>query len=445
MQEVDLVVSADWVVPVAPGENDVLTHYSAVVHDGRIVDLTPTDAVAERYIPGQHLERPGHVLMPGLINAHTCASRVLLRGYGDGMRREALHARRVAPAEKRWLSESFVRDGTELAIAEMLLGGTTCFSTSDAFPDVVARIAARLSLRACVGLPVSEASSRWAEDAADAMRKNLKVHDAYKGNPLLGFAFAPAAVHEVTDATFKRVRALADQLELPVQVPLHATAAEVHRSVTDTGSRPLARLDEHGLVTPLLRAIHMTQLLPSDIDLLAERGAHVVHCPEAALKLASGICPVNALHEAGVNVALGTGSAVSNNDLDLFGELRTAALVAKIESNNAAALPAHSALAMATLDSARCLGLGDECGSLEAGKWADMITVDLDRAGTQPVYDPVSQVVHCASRDQVNDVWVAGRQQVAAGRLTNLSASDAIARAKGWRDRIHADTEAQGA
>ncbi len=442
MQEVDLVVSPEWIVPMAPREQRVLEGYSAAVQDGRLLDLLPTAEVASRYIPAQHLSRPGHVLLPGLVNAHTHAAMTLLRGYADDLRLEPWLKSRIMPAEKRWVSETFVRDGTELAIAEMLLGGITCFKDMYFYPDVAARVAARLRVRACVGLIVIEEPSSWAQNASEYLSKDLKVHDEYKGHPLISFAFSPHSTYTVSEATLVRVRGLADQLDLPVHMHLHETAAEVHASLNEHGERPLARLEKLGFVTPLLQAVHMTQLTAKEIDLLSKRGVQVIHCPESNLKMASGICPVSDLQDAGVTVALGTDGAASNNDLDMFSEVRTAALVAKVESNNATALPAYKALEMATLSGARTLGLGDSCGSLEAGKWADMITVNLETAGNQPVYDPVSQLVYCASREHVSDVWIAGRQHVASGRLTQMSESDVIARAKGWRERIGTATTA---
>ncbi len=205
-----------------------------------------------------------------------------------------------------------------------------------------------------------------------------------------------------------------------------------------TGLRPLERLAQLDLLNLNLVAVHMTALLPGEIESLAEVNANVVHCPESNMKLASGFCPVHELLQAGVNVALGTDGAASNNDLDMLDELRAAALLAKAVANDATAVPAHTALRMATLNGARALGLEERIGSLEAGKAADIVAIDLSAISSQPVYDPLSQVVYTAGRDQVTDVWVAGRRLLKERKLTTLDEPTIVQKAAEWRDRIAA-------
>jgi 5-methylthioadenosine/S-adenosylhomocysteine deaminase len=238
------------------------------------------------------------------------------------------------------------------------------------------------------------------------------------------------------------VQVLSDELDVPIHMHLHETHSEVEESRVAHGVRPLARLETLGLLSPSLVAVHMTQLLDEEIDRLAAAGVTVVHCPESNLKLASGFCPVQKLHDAGVNVALGTDGAASNNDLDMLGEMRTAALLAKAVYNDAAALPASSVLRMATLNGARALGLGEETGSLVPGKWADVAAVDLDTLETQPLYDPISQLVYAASRNQVTDVWVAGQHVLKNRELTQLDVQELMQRAREWQARIAADDSA---
>ena len=435
MEKVDTLIKARWVVPAAP-RADALADHAVAIRQGRIVAVLPASEAAARFEAEEVLERPSHVLLPGLVNAHTHAAMTLLRGLADDLPLMDWLENHIWPAEQRWVGAEFVEHGTELAIAEMLLGGTTTFNDMYFFPDVTARVAARAGMRAVVGMIVVRFPTSWASDGAEYLRKGLALRDEYKGHPLVSAAFAPHAPYTVADEEFERIRRLADELEIPVHMHVHETAEEVARQVALDGRRPLDRLAELGLVSPMLAAVHMTQLEDEEISRLAAAGASVIHCPESNLKLASGFCPVARLLEAGVNVALGTDGAASNNDLDMVGEMRSAALLAKGVSGAADAVSAHDVLAMATVNGARALGLGEETGSLEAGKWADVCCVDLARPATWPVYDPVAQLVYAATRDQVTDVWVAGRRAVSAGQLTRQDPQEIMARAESWRDRI---------
>ena len=435
MEKVDTLIKTRWVAPVAPASG-VLADHAVAIRQGRIVDLLPSEAALARYDAAEIVDRPGHLLIPGLVNAHTHAAMTLLRGLADDLTLMDWLQHHIWPAERRWMSAEFVEHGTELAMAEMLLGGTTTFNDMYFFPEVVARAAARAGMRACVGMILIKFPTVWAGDPAEYLRKGLALRDEYKGHPLVSTAFAPHAPYTVDDEYLVKIRRLADELEVPVHTHVHETADEVLGSVVDCGARPLARLDRLGLVSPMLMAVHMTQLEDAEIERVAAAGASVVHCPESNLKLASGFCPVAKLLAAGVNVCLGTDGAASNNDLDMLGEMRTAALLAKGVAGRADAVTAGQALEMATLNGARALGLADEIGSIEAGKWADLCCVDLERPATWPVYDPVAQLVYAAGRDQVEDVWVAGRRMVSDGRLVRMDEAAIIARAGAWRDRI---------
>jgi 5-methylthioadenosine/S-adenosylhomocysteine deaminase len=300
-------------------------------------------------------------------------------------------------------------------------------------------------MRASVGLIVLDFPTVWANDAGEYISRGLAVHDNYRGDPLISTVFAPHAPYTVSDRPLQHIRVLADELDIGIHMHVHETADEVDKAEALTGQRPLARLHDLGLVSPALLAVHMTQLGSSEIAAFAAAGGHIVHCPESNLKLASGFCPVHALLAAGVNVALGTDSAASNNDLDMLGEMRTAALLAKGTSGDASALPAHEVLRMATLNGASALGLGEDTGSLVPGKWADLAAVNLDTPETQPVYDPVSQLVYASGREQVTDVWVAGQQLLKERRLTTLDGNDILARTRGWRDRIRSTNQTQHA
>lgn len=435
MTPVDLVISARWIVPVEP-QHTLLHDHALVVHDGRIVALLPTEEAHRHYRPELVHALDRHVLIPGLVNAHTHASMTLFRGLADDLTlMEWLNAH-VWPAEKRWVSEAFVRDGTRLAVAEMIRGGTTCFNDMYFFPDETARVAEDAGIRAVVGLIVLDFPSVWAGDADEYLAKGTAVHDEFRNSPLVTTAFAPHAPYTVSDGPLQRVQTLAEELDCPVHMHVHETGQEVSDSVRKLGERPLARLERLGLLSPRLVAVHVTQVEETEIEAMARAGVHAVHCPESNLKLASGFCPVARMLDLGVNVAIGTDGAASNNDLDMLGELRTAALLAKGVAGSASVVPAASVLRAATLGGAQALGLDDLVGSLEPGKAADVVAVDLGGVHTQPVYDPLSQLVYAGGREQVTDVWVAGRHLLRDGTLLTIDEAEPLARAREWGERI---------
>jgi len=435
MEKVDLIVAARWVIPGEPA-GVVLDDHSVAVRDGRIVDVLPRDAARRRYECDEWRTLQDHILIPGLVNAHTHAAMTLLRGLADDLPLEEWLGEHIWPAENQWVGVDFVRDGTELAVHEMIRGGTTCFQDMYFYPDVVAQTAVDAGMRAVVGMIVIEQPTVWAQHAEEYLSKGLAVHDQFRGNALIRTAFAPHAPYTVGDDTLDRIRVLADELEVPVHMHVHETAVEVADAVRDAGQRPLERLDALGLVSTQLAAVHMTELSGAEIAQLAERGASVVHCPESNLKLASGFCRTADLARAGVNVALGTDGAGSNNDLDMFGEMRTAALIGKAVAGDAAAITAADALSMATINGARALGWADDIGSIVRGKYADMVAVDMRVPATQPVYHPISQLVYAAARDQVSDVWVAGRSLLRDGAFVTDRTEALFERVLGWQRRI---------
>lgn len=435
MQPIDTLIKARWIIPVVP-EKTVLDRHAIALRDGRIIDILPSDEASGRYSARHIHELQDHALIPGLINAHTHSPMSLFRGLADDMPLMQWLQEKIWPAEGRWVNAQFVRDGAQFAIAEMILGGTTCFADMYFFPEQVAEAAQAAGIRACVGLIVLDFPTVWAANADDYIHKGVALHDALKHKPLLHTMFAPHAPYTVSDDPLQRIRTLADELDIPIMCHVHETAFEVSDAAAKTGQRPLARLHKLGLLTPSLLAVHMTQLSAEEIKLVADNGVHVIHCPESNMKLASGYCPVQALQQAGANVALGTDGAASNNDLDMFGEMRSAALLAKNVAGDATALPAFQALQMATLNGARALGIAQDTGSLERGKSADIVAVNLAHINTSPVYDPVSQIVYAAGSHQVSDVWVGGRQLLQNRRLTTLDLHALLDKAEDWRGRI---------
>lgn len=412
---VDLLIEARWIIPVVPA-GVTLEDHAVAVSGGRIAALLPREEAHAAYVPARVIRLDRHVLMPGLVNAHTHAAMTLLRGFADDMPLMRWLRERIWPAEMEHVSPEFVYDGTLLAAAEMIRGGVTTANDMYFFPDAAARAFADSGMRACVGMIAFEFPTRYASTADDYLAKGLAARDRYRDEARLSFCFAPHAPYTVSDATFQRVVSLAEELDVPIHLHVHETRDEVEESLRDHGMRPLERLLQLGVVSPRLAAVHAIELDHSEIELLARHGASVVHCPSSNLKLASGFAPVQRLIDAGVNVALGTDGAASNNRLDVLTELRLAALLAKAVSRETEAFPAHAAIHAATLAGAQALGLERIIGSIEAGKQADLIAVDFDDPSLTPCYVPASHIVYATERSNVSDVWVGGEQLLSAKR-----------------------------
>ncbi|WP_248764548.1 TRZ/ATZ family hydrolase [Pseudomonas protegens] len=430
----DLLLLPTWLVPVEPA-GVVLREHGLGIRDGHIVFIGPR-AEALKYRATQTRELPDTLLTPGLINAHGHAAMTLFRGLADDLPLMTWLEKHIWPAEAKWVDEAFVRDGTDLAIAEQIKGGITCFSDMYFFPKVASERVHNSGMRAQVAIPILDFPIPGAHDADEAIRQGVELFGDLKHHPRINITFGPHAPYTVGDENLEKIRIIAEELDAAIHMHVHETAHEVQQSVEQHGERPLARLARLGLLGPRFQAVHMTQISDDDLALLVETNTSVIHCPESNLKLASGFCPVERLWQAGVNVAVGTDGAASNNDLDLLGETRTAALLAKAVAGSATALDAHRALRMATLNGARAMGLESQVGSLEIGKAADLTAFDLSGLGQQPIYDPVSQLIYATGRDCVKHVWVAGKQLLDDRRLTRLDEHQLGATARDWARRI---------
>jgi 5-methylthioadenosine/S-adenosylhomocysteine deaminase len=437
MQHEYKILKPGWIVTVN-ADFEVLRDYAVVVEDNRIHSLASIDEVRQLpcYAEAQVVDLPGHALLPGLVNSHTHASMSLLRGIADDLPLMDWLSNHIWPAEARWVDAGFAVDGFKLAAAEMIRSGTTCMNDMYFFPDEVARCAQQIGMRVVVGLIVLDFPSAWAQNANEYLHKALAVHDEIRGYGLVDSALAPHAPYTVADEPLRQIAMYSNELDLPVHIHLHETRTEVDEAQTKNGQRPLQRLDQLNLLNSSLIAVHMTELNEFEIERIAEAGVNVAHCPESNLKLASGICPLTSLLDKGVNVCLGTDGAASNDDLDMFGEMRTAALLAKGSSGDASACNARQTIEMATINGARALGMADRIGSIEVGKYADLIAIDLTALNTQPVYDPVAQIVYAASSRQVSDVWIDGVAQLRNHEFCHLDANEIIAVAASWAQRI---------
>ena len=433
--KIDLLINSRWIIPVVP-ENRVFENCALAIDQQKIVGIYPQAEAQSKFDPLAVVDLDDHILMPGLVNAHGHAAMSLLRGYADDLPLQPWLEEHIWPVEARVLSAEFVADGTNLAMAEMIKTGTTCFADMYFFADTVAEQVQRSGMRSQIGFTVFDFPTAGGKDPDDYIHKGLQLRDIYKGDGLIKIACAPHAPYTVGDETMRRIATYANELDMPVHIHCHETAQEVADSLKLYGCRPLQRLDDLGVLLPQTQLVHMTQIDDSDIRLIQDNNCHVVHCPESNLKLASGFCPVGKLIDAGVNVALGTDGAASNNDLDLFGELKTAALLAKAVADDASVLDAHAALRMATINGAKALGWDDQIGSLEAGKSADMIAVEISSLSQKPLYNPASQLVYSNAGSQVTHSWVAGKALLRERSLVTLDEDNLIRRADAWRNQI---------
>lgn len=435
-QTADLVINARWVIPVEPADL-TLEHHAVVIRGGTITDLLPQELARTRHRADRTINLPDHVLIPGLVNLHAHSPMALMRGIADDLPLMRWLQEAIWPAEGKHISSTFVREGTLLAIAEMLRGGITTCNEMYFHPAAAAEAFDLLGMRAVIGLTTLEFPTPYASDADDYLRKGLAARDAWKNHPLIDFALAPHAPYTVSDATLARIAALAAELDIPIHMHIHETAQEVADSIAQFGKRPLARLAGLDLLGENFIGVHAVHLDDSDIELLQRHHCSVAHCPTSNMKLASGIAPVARLQAAGILTGLGTDGAASNNRLDLLQEIRHASLLAKVSTLDATAIPAHAALRMATLDGARALGLGDRIGSIEAGKAADLCAVALDTFETRPCFNPASHLVHVAGREHVSHVWVAGEIRVDKGNtVLQLNDTELLGFAALWQTKL---------
>ena len=433
--QADLVIEARWIATVA-SQQPLLENHAVIVQAGNIVEILPIAQARQKYSATSLVCLDEHVLIPGLINLHTHAPMSLMRGIADDVALMPWLHQHIWPAEQAVVSEAYVQDATLLACAEMLSGGITCFNDMYFYPQATAVAVNQAGMRANLGLLVLEFPSAYASDADDYLQKGFAAHDSWRNNPLLSTSIAPHAPYTVSNKTFESIITYAEQLSLSIHTHLHETLDEISQSEAQYGLRPLQRLAEFGLLGPNLVAAHCVHLLPHEIDLLAEYGCHVAHCPNSNLKLASGIAPLTQLLAKGVNVGLGTDGVASNNRLDIFAEMRLSALLAKGVSGDATVVPAHQALAMATINAAKALGLEHKIGSIEVGKLADLAAVKLSDIATAPYYDPISHLVYACGREHVTHTWVAGELRYSNGVYANIEPNELKEIINTWQPKL---------
>ena len=429
------ILSPKWLVPVVP-RGMILENHSLVIEGAKIAAICLRDEALKRYPDFEEVRLEQHVLTPGFVNVHGHAAMTLLRGYADDKALMDWLNNFIWPAENQFVTHEFVYDGTALAVAEMIRGGTTAGIDTYFFPNASSSAYIDLGFRAQVSMPVIQFPTPWAAGEDEHIAKAVEVHSELAGQALITTALAPHAPYTVTDEGFEKIVVKADELGLPLHLHLHETATEVEDAVNANGERPIARMNRLGVIKPTLQAVHMTQLTMEEIDLLAQKGVSIAHCPDSNLKLGSGYCPVPQLQAAGVNVGIGTDGVASNNNLDMSAELRSAALLAKGISEDPTQVSAETALEMGTINGARLMGLEDKIGSLEVGKQADIIAIDLSDPLSQPVHHPVSQIVYSTTGEQVSHVWINGTPKLRQKRFVDLDIPSVLAKADGWRQKM---------
>ncbi len=431
------IIKPSWILTV--NDNfDLLTAHAIVIKGNKIVSIAPVSEIDES-IASEVVELENHLLMPGLINAHGHAAMSLFRGIGSDLPLMDWLNNHIWPAEAKWVSRQFVADGVELAVSEMIRSGTTCFNDMYFFPDVMAKTCQQMGIRSVAGMIVLDFPTVWAKDSEEYLSKALMLIDEFKEMPLVTAAFAPHAPYTVSDEPLRQISLYSNELDIPVHMHIHETQFEVDEALKTSGMRPLQRLDQLNLLNSNMMAVHMTALNEMELERIAETGVNIVHCPESNLKLASGFCPLSKILEHNINVCLGTDGAASNNDLDMFGEMRTAALLGKGISSDASSCSSEQIIRMATINGAKTLGLSDQVGSLELGKKADMIAIDFSHINTQPVYDPVAQLIYSTNSYQVSHVWIDGKAKLNNYSLVDIDAIEIMSKAQQWQQIIRDD------
>lgn len=436
MESIDQIIQAKWLIPCEEN-NTVLEDHAFIIHQGKIKDILPSKLANTRYTAHVRESYSTHAIIPGLINAHTHVPMTYFRGLADDLALMNWLSNHMWPAEKKWLSPEFVYDSSLFGMAEMIRSGTTCFNDMFFFLSDTAKATEVAGLRGHIAMHIIAFPTNWAKDVEEEFTKALAFYEEYKNSKYVTVTAAAHSMYTVTaDNDLLRLKEIAERYDLKINMHVQEPKTEIDVVLKQTQLRPLQRLEKLGLLSPRLIAIHMLHLNEEDLDLVQTYKPHVVHCPQSNMKLASGICPVSALRARGINVALGTDGAASNNDLSMLDEMRSATLLDKHTTQNPEALPAYTTLQMATLNGAKALGIEHLTGSLTVGKSADFVALDLEEIETLPVFHPVSQIVYAAARNQVTDVWVAGKQLLKNRKLMTLDEKELIDKAKYWGEKI---------
>jgi len=436
MQNVDYIIYGDYVLPMDEGLT-VIKDGAIAVSGTNILEVGTSKEISKKYASEAIIMGEGKAVFPGLINTHTHAAMVYFRGIADDLPLKEWLENHIWPAENRWLGPEFISDAIELACLEMLKGGVTTYNDMYFYEDAAGKVAKKIGMRAVLGVGILDFPSKSANTTDEYFANAESFIKNWKGDELITPCIAPHALYTCGTESLKRARRIADKYDIPIHIHLSETKWEVNEIKNRYRMTPVEYLDSLGFLDEKVLAAHCIWVEDDEIDLLAKRKVGVSHCMESNLKLASGFAPVVTMLMAGIKVTFGTDGAASNNDLNILSEMSTTAKVHKALSNNPTVLDAKTVLLMATKWSAEVLGLGDKIGSIEKGKKADIVTINLKKPHLTPMYDVYSHIVYAAMASDVDTVMVNGKVVVNNSKFCNGDEEKILAKAKEWEGKIN--------
>ena len=434
-KNVSIIISTSWIFTSDP-ENQLLSDYSVVIENDKIIDLVPQSKVFNEYEADNTYQLTDHILIPGLINTHTHAAMSLFKGFADDLPLQEWLNNHIWPAEKEFVNSSFVKDGSILGLSEMIKSGITTFNDMYFFPDATAEAVKELGVRSNIGLVVLDFPTNYATDPEDYLLKGFEFRDKWRNEELITTSIAPHAPYSVSDEAFTLINTYSEELNINIHTHLHETQWEIEASIDKYGITPVQRLNNLGIIGPSLTAAHCVYLNDQDMGILAKNKVSIVHNPSSNMKLGSGIADVAKMLKQNLSVSLGTDSSASNNRLDIMEEMRLAALLIKGSTKSPESIPANEAIKMATINGAKALGLGSVIGSIEKNKKADLVAIDLSAIENQPIYNPISTLVYSSSRSDVSYVWIDGKIKLKEKSLVNIDEERIIQLAKKWQRKL---------
>ncbi|MDA1134262.1 MAG: TRZ/ATZ family hydrolase [Proteobacteria bacterium] len=434
IKQVDLIITPRWIFSAI--DSVVLEKTSIVVDNGNILELIPNEIIEQKYAAKASFNLTDHLLLPGLINSHTHAAMSLFKGYADDLTLQSWLTDRIWPAEKKYVDEKFVTEGSKLAIAEMIQSGITTFNDMYFYPQQTAEVAVKIGMRANLGMVLLEFPTNYASDPDDYLTKGLAFRDLFREEGLISTSLAPHAPYSVSDESFLKINTYAQELDLKIHVHLHETTTEIEDSLKQYGLTPIQRLDALGVLGPHISAAHCVHLTNTDLDILAKNNMCVIYNPTSNLKLGSGIANIKGMIERDICIAIGTDGSASNNRLDILNELNIALLINKGVNHQADFMNPAELIKMATLNGAKSIGMEGRLGSLEKGKCADLIAVNMSSLEMKPIYDPLSSLLYSGNRSMVSHVWIGGNMQMKERALINIDVDELLNGLGAWQQKI---------
>jgi len=430
-----VIISAPWIF-TSGAEGKLLSDYAIVIENDKVIDLVPENKVFDEYESNNTYQLTDHIVIPGLINAHAHAAMSLFKGFADDLPLQDWLNNHIWPAEKEFVNSSFVKDGSILAMSEMIKSGVTTFNDMYFFPDATAEAVKELGVRSNIGLVVLDFPTNYATDPEDYLLKGFEFRDKWRNEELITTSIAPHAPYSVSNEAFTLINTYSEELSINIHTHLHETQWEIEDSIAKYGMTPVQRLNNLGIIGPSLMAAHCVHLNEQDMATLAKNRVSIIHNPSSNMKLGSGIADIAKMLKQNLNVSLGTDSSASNNRLDIMEEMRLAALLIKGTTKSPELISAKEAIKMATINGAKALGLDSIIGSIEKNKKADLVAIDLSTIENQPIYNPLATLVYSSSRSDVSYVWIDGKIKLKDKKLVTIDEQVIIQLAKKWQRKL---------